>query len=43
MLRFELPANLSASLKALSRREGVTLFTTLLAAFKTLLHRSAAK
>ena len=27
------------ALKAFSRREGVTLFTTLLAAFKTLLHR----
>jgi aspartate racemase len=30
---------LSGALKAFSRREGVTLFTTLLAAFQTLLHR----
>jgi amino acid adenylation domain-containing protein len=34
-----LPESLSRDLKALSRREGVTLFMTLLAAFKTLLHR----
>ncbi len=33
-----LPKNLSAALKALSRQEGVTLFMTLLAAFKILLH-----
>jgi amino acid adenylation domain-containing protein len=33
-----LPRNLSAELKALSRQEGVTLFMTLLAAFKILLH-----
>jgi non-ribosomal peptide synthetase component F len=33
-----LPKNLSAELKALSRQEGVTLFMTLLAAFKILLH-----
>ncbi len=32
------PRALTADLKALSRREGVTLFTTLLAAFQTLLH-----
>ena len=37
--RFDLPSELSGSLKVLSRREGVTLFTTLLAAFNTLLHR----
>ena len=37
--RFNLPSDLSQALKLLSRREGVTLFTTLLAAFKTLLHR----
>jgi acyl carrier protein len=36
---FVLPHELSASLHALSRREGVTLFMTLLAAFQTLLHR----
>jgi amino acid adenylation domain-containing protein len=34
-----LPAELSDSLKSLSRREGVTLFMTLLAAFDVLLHR----
>ncbi|HEX8651125.1 MAG TPA: non-ribosomal peptide synthase/polyketide synthase [Pyrinomonadaceae bacterium] len=34
-----LPKDLSKALKALSRREGVTLFMTLLAAFKTLLYR----
>ncbi len=33
-----LPKNISAGLKALSRQEGVTLFMTLLAAFKILLH-----
>ena len=36
---FDLPADLSDALKALSRREGVTLFMTLLTAFKALLHR----
>lgn len=36
---FELSAELSESLTALSRREGATLFMTLLAAFKTLLWR----
>ncbi|MBI4624603.1 MAG: amino acid adenylation domain-containing protein [Verrucomicrobia bacterium] len=35
----ELPAPLGGALQALSRREGVTLFMTLLAAFMTLLHR----
>ncbi|UCF78982.1 MAG: amino acid adenylation domain-containing protein [Candidatus Eiseniibacteriota bacterium] len=35
----ELPKNLSDALKALSQREGVTLFMILLAAFKTLLYR----
>ena len=34
-----LPLALSSQLKALSRREGATLYMTLLAAFKTLLHR----
>lgn len=34
-----LPKNLSEALKALSQREGVTLFMTLLAAFQLLLHR----
>ncbi|WP_414590177.1 condensation domain-containing protein, partial [Scytonema sp. PCC 10023] len=35
----ELPKNLTEALKALSRREGVTLFITLLSAFKVLLYR----
>lgn len=35
---FHLPEGLSRELKAFSRREGVTLFMTLLAAFKTLLY-----
>jgi aspartate racemase len=35
----QLPRELSEALIALSRREGVTLFMTLLAAFQTLLHR----
>ena len=34
-----LPESLSESIKALSRKEGCTLFMTLLAAFKTLVHR----
>ncbi|HLH61201.1 MAG TPA: amino acid adenylation domain-containing protein [Ktedonobacteraceae bacterium] len=34
-----LPAELTEALRAFSRREGVTLFMTLLAAFKTLLYR----
>jgi aspartate racemase len=34
-----LPKSLSEALKALSRKEGVTLFMTLLAAFQTLLYR----
>jgi amino acid adenylation domain-containing protein len=38
---FVVPADLTASLYALSRREGVTLFMTLLAAFQTLLYRFA--
>jgi amino acid adenylation domain-containing protein len=37
--RFQLPASLLKSLTALSQREGVTLFMTLLAAFQTLLLR----
>ena len=36
---FALPPELTAALKELSRREGVTLFMTLLAAYQTLLHR----
>jgi len=36
---FELPRELSDKLQALSRREGVTLFMTLLAGFQALLHR----
>jgi len=39
MQSFELPETLSEVIKALSRREGVTLFMTLVAAFQTLLHR----
>jgi len=39
----QLPASMKASLKALSQREGVTLFMTLLAAFQTLLHRYTAQ
>ncbi|HKX32481.1 MAG TPA: condensation domain-containing protein, partial [Blastocatellia bacterium] len=38
-ISFPLPAELPPSLKTLSRREGVTLFMLLLAAFKTLLYR----
>jgi amino acid adenylation domain-containing protein len=37
--RFAIPGHLTEQLKALSRREGATLFMTLLAAFKTLLYR----
>lgn len=36
---FTLPMSLSEAVRALSRREGVTLFMILLAAFQTLLHR----
>jgi acyl carrier protein len=42
-LSFELSQELTESLKALSRREGVTLFMTLLAAFKTLLYKYTAQ
>jgi amino acid adenylation domain-containing protein len=38
-LHFRLPERLCTRLRELSRREGVTLYMTLLAAFKTLLHR----
>jgi amino acid adenylation domain-containing protein len=38
-IAFVLPQELSGALLALSRREGVTPFMTLLAAFQTLLHR----
>jgi amino acid adenylation domain-containing protein len=38
-LRFDLPAGLSASLRDLSRRQGTTLFMTLLSAFAALLSR----
>jgi len=40
---FVLSAEASASLRALSRQEGVTLFMTLLAALQTLLHRSTGQ
>jgi len=36
---FSIPTSLTKSLRELSRREGVTLYITLLAAFQTLLHR----
>jgi amino acid adenylation domain-containing protein len=36
---FQIPAELTAALKTLGRREGATLFMTLLAAFQTLLQR----
>ncbi|HET7848161.1 MAG TPA: amino acid adenylation domain-containing protein [Pseudolabrys sp.] len=39
MERFSLSAGLTEALKALSRDEGVTLYMTLLASFKSLLHR----
>jgi non-ribosomal peptide synthetase component F len=38
-LSFQLPRRMSEALKALSRREGTTLFMTLLAAFQIVLHR----
>jgi alpha-ketoglutarate-dependent taurine dioxygenase len=38
-MRFTLSAELTSGLKELSRREGATLFMTLLAAFQTLLYR----
>ncbi len=38
-LHFDLPAPLTEALKALCRREGATLFMTLLAAFQVLLYR----
>ncbi|PYK62978.1 MAG: non-ribosomal peptide synthetase, partial [Verrucomicrobia bacterium] len=38
-----LPADLRDALQALSQREGVTLFMTLLASFQTLLHRYTAQ
>jgi len=37
--RFDMPPDLLASLRAFSNREGVTLFMTMMAAFKVLLHR----
>ena len=40
---FTLPAELSESLQALSRREGVTLYMLMLAAFKVLLYRYSAQ
>ncbi|HEY0601529.1 MAG TPA: amino acid adenylation domain-containing protein, partial [Herpetosiphonaceae bacterium] len=42
-IHVSLPADLSSQLRALSRREGTTLFMTLLAAFKVLLARSASQ
>ncbi len=41
--RVALPAGLTAALQALGRREGATLFMTLLAAFKALLLRTPAR
>jgi len=38
-IAFTLPQNLTDALKKLSQKKGVTLFMTLLATFKTLLHR----
>jgi amino acid adenylation domain-containing protein len=38
-IQFEIPRELNAELMALSRRQNVTLYMTLLAAFKTLCHR----
>ena len=40
---FQIPAGLTAELKALGRHEGTTLFMTLLAAFQTLLHRCSGQ
>jgi len=37
--QFKLPTGLTDGIKALSRREGVTLFMTLVSAFQILLHR----
>jgi amino acid adenylation domain-containing protein len=42
-LTFDLPADLSEALAALSRREGVTLFMTLMAAFQALLTRHSGQ
>jgi acyl-CoA synthetase (AMP-forming)/AMP-acid ligase II len=41
--KVRLPAKLSEAAKEFSQREGVTLFMTLIAAFKTLLHRYTGK
>ena len=43
LLSHDLPESLSLALGELSRREGVTLFMTLLAAFQTLLHRYTSR
>ena len=42
-LALDLPAPVTQALKELSRREGATLFMTLLAAFQVLLHRYSAQ
>ncbi|HKG15027.1 MAG TPA: amino acid adenylation domain-containing protein [Pyrinomonadaceae bacterium] len=42
-LNFELPAQLTEELRALGRREGVTLYMILLAAFQTLLSRHTGR
>ncbi|HET6978706.1 MAG TPA: amino acid adenylation domain-containing protein [Pyrinomonadaceae bacterium] len=42
-IQFQIPRELSAELLALSRRQNVTLYMTLLAAFKTLLHRYSSQ
>jgi amino acid adenylation domain-containing protein len=43
LLSYDLPESLSLAVGELSRREGVTLFMTLLAAFQTLLHRYTSR
>ena len=43
LLSHDLPESLSLAVGELSRREGVTLFMTLLAAFQTLLHRYTSR
>ena len=43
LLSHDLPESLSLAVGELSRREGITLFMTLLAAFQTLLHRYTSR
>ena len=40
---FDLPADVSEAVRALTRREGVTLFMTMLAAFQTMLYRYSGR